>query len=158
MKNVGIRVRGFTLIELMVTVAIVAILGAIALPAYTDYIKRGKLAEAHATLADLRVKMEQRYQDARMYGTSGTCGVTMPASPAIKYFTYTCVSSSANTVGDQNYTLTATGGLTGIDTSMSGFTFTVDQSNTKATSLTSTSKWVTSTTAYTCWILKKGGC
>ena len=135
MKNAGIRVRGFTLIELMVTVAIVAILGAIALPAYTDYIKRGKLAEAHATLADLRVKMEQSYQDARM-----------------------CVSSSANTVGDQNYTLTPTGGLTGVDTSMTGFSFTVDQSNTKATSLTSASNWVTSTTAYTCWILKKGGC
>ncbi len=158
MHRTAHRTRGFTLIELMVTVAIVAILGAIALPVYTDYIKRGKIAEAHATLADLRVRMEQRYQDARMYGTGGTCGIAMPASPAVKYFTFTCASSSANAVGDQNYTLTATGGIAGSDTSMSGFTFTVDQSNTKATSLTSASKWVTSTTAYTCWLLKKGGC
>ena len=51
--------RGFTLIELMITVAVIAVLSAIALPSYTDYVTRSKLAEAYAHLADLRVKMEQ---------------------------------------------------------------------------------------------------
>ena len=53
--------------RLMVAVAIVAILGAIALPAYSDYVTRGKLAEAYAVLGWQRVKMEQYYQDVRDY-------------------------------------------------------------------------------------------
>lgn len=153
-----IRSRGFTLIEVMITVAIVAIIAAVALPSYTDYLKRGKVVEAHSTLADLRVKMEQRFQDNRAYGTSGTCGVTMPTAPAVKYFTYSCVSSAANTVGDQNYVITATGGVSGGDNSMTGFTFTINHSNTKTSSLTAASGWVSTTTAYTCWVQKKGGC
>jgi len=54
--------RGFTIIELMIAVAIIAILAAIALPAYNDYIQRGKLTEAFTGLADFRVRMEQFYQ------------------------------------------------------------------------------------------------
>ena len=44
---------GFTLIELMITVVIIAVLSAIALPSYTDYVTRSKLAEAYAHLSDL---------------------------------------------------------------------------------------------------------
>ena len=64
---------GFTLIEVMITVAIVAILGSIALPAYFDYVRRGQLPEAFSNLADYRVKMEQYYQDNRNYGTTTLC-------------------------------------------------------------------------------------
>ena len=62
---------GFTLIEVMIVVAIVAILAAVALPAYGDYVRRGQLPEAFSGMADLRVKLEQYYQDNRSYGTSG---------------------------------------------------------------------------------------
>ena len=142
------RKEGFTLIELMITVAIIAIIAAFALPAYNDYVKRGKLQEATANLADMRVKLEQYFQDNRTYACSGPAAV--PASPAVKYFSFACSSLSATT-----YTITATGGVAG-DPSMTGFTYTIDQSNAKTTTLTPDSKWVTATTTYNCWITRKG--
>src|SRR3989449_7965409 len=65
------RPTGFTLIELMVAIAIVAILAAIALPNYTDYVRRGKIQEATSTLLAMRTKMEQYFQDNRSYTTPG---------------------------------------------------------------------------------------
>jgi prepilin-type N-terminal cleavage/methylation domain-containing protein len=59
--------RGFTLLELMIVVVVVAVLAGIALPSYSDYMLRGKFSEATGNLADLRVKMEQAYGDNRRY-------------------------------------------------------------------------------------------
>ena len=56
-----ITMRGFTLIEVMITVAIVAILAAIAYPSYVEHINRTRRAEAQATLMELAQWMEQRY-------------------------------------------------------------------------------------------------
>ena len=139
---------GLTLIELMIVVAVVAILGVIALPAYTDYVTRGKIPEATSNLADLRVKMEQWYQDNRNYqNTAATaCGVTMPAAPVVKYFTFAC----ANPGGNQTYTLTATG-----TASMAGFVYTIDQSNVKTSTITGKPGW--NGTQPACWITRKGG-
>ncbi|MGH8756096.1 MAG: type IV pilin protein [Burkholderiales bacterium] len=139
---------GLTLIELMIVVAVVAILGVIALPAYTDYVTRGKIPEATSNLADLRVKMEQWYQDNRNYqNTAATaCGVTMPAAPVVKYFTFAC----ANPGGNQTYTLTATGTV-----SMAGFVYTIDQSNVKTSTITGKPGW--NGTQPACWITRKGG-
>jgi type IV pilus assembly protein PilE len=157
MKTSRRHARGFTLIEVMITVVIVAILAAVALPSYRDYLTRGKVTEATANLSDLRVRLEQFYQDNRMYGTGGVCGVTMPAAAAgIKHFTFTCVSSAAAGAGDQNYVLTATGGITGADQSMAGFTYTLNHANAKATSAAPTG-WAAGTMPTACWITKKGG-
>jgi type IV pilus assembly protein PilE len=137
--------RGFTLIELMITVAVVAILTAIAFPSYTAYIQRGRISEAVSSLATTRVRLEQFYQDNRNYGaTASGCGVTMPTT---EYFTVTCNWGTGGT--DQFYLLTATGSAA---SNMSDYAYTVNQSN------------VQSTTAFpgaaslpvNCWLQRKG--
>jgi type IV pilus assembly protein PilE len=139
--------KGFTLIEIMIVVAIVAILSAIALPAYTNYIMRGRIPEATSTLATWQVKMEQWFQDTQSYyATSSTsaCGVSTPS--ATTYFTYSCTPSSTTT-----YKLTATGNTS---TSMSGFVYKIDQDGTKTSTITHTG-WAA--TSSSCWIVNTGG-
>ena len=140
------RQNGFTLIELLIVVAIVGILAAIAVPMYTDYILRSQLVEAHTGLSDLRVRMEQFFQDNRTYKGAGlgSCGATAPASA--KNFKYDC-QAEANT-----YTATATGA----DGRVKDFTFTIDQQNTRATTAAK-SGWE-SADMKTCWIQRKGSC
>ncbi len=149
------RTHGFTLIELMIVVAIIGILAMIALPAYNDYITRSKIQEATSQLSDLRVKMESSYMDNRMYGTATVCGIStlLPAPAGTKYFTYTCVSGNANATGDQTYTITAVGAPT---QGMAGFNFTIDQSQNKTTVIDGGSAAATAGYAgAACWIQKK---
>ena len=76
--------KGFTLIEVMIVVAIVAVLAAIALPNYADYIKRGKIIEATSALSDLRTRYEQWYLDNRTY--VGGCAVIRPVVDTVRSF------------------------------------------------------------------------
>ncbi len=141
--------NGFTLIEILVVIAIVAILAALALPSYSDYVRRGKIPEATSNLADMRVKLEQWFQDNRTFVGACAGGATLPpASPQVKYFTFACSNLAATT-----YTVTAAGVAA---QGMNGFTFTIDQANAKTTTLTSASTWVAADTTYNCWITKKG--
>ena len=125
--------KGFTLIELMIVVVVIAILAAVAVPAYTEYVTRGKLVEGTSALSDGRVKMEQFFQDNRTY-------VGGPAPVATTNFTY-----ATSNLSNATYTITANG--TG---NLSAFHYTINEGNTK----TSTTPWGNSAT---CWVVKKGG-
>jgi type IV pilus assembly protein PilE len=154
------RKSGFTLIELMVTVAIVAILAAIAIPNYTDYVRRGKITEATAALLAMRTKMEQYFQDNRSYISPGApvldpcvANSSVPVPP-LKYFTIVPPCGLTATT----YTITATGG-SAIDASMTGITFTINEGNVRATTVTSGSPMANAGYAANanCWTSKKGG-
>jgi type IV pilus assembly protein PilE len=147
---------GFTLIELMITVAVIATLAAVALPSYVNYVMRGKIIEATTNLGDLRVKMEQFFQDNRTYvGGPCTQPTTGPGAFTPKYFTFSCPAAPTATT----YTIQAVGGVTGGDQSLAGFTYTINQDNTKTTTIAApanTAKWGTGNTG--CWIVKPNSC
>jgi type IV pilus assembly protein PilE len=143
------RHAGFTLIEVMIAVVIIGILASIAYPAYTDYIRRGKIAEALSTLAGTRARMEQFFLDNRTY--VGSDAANMPCNSAVmdagkKHFTYACSG-----LGVGAYTVTATGVTSD---GMGPFAYTIDQANLRTSTVTGLSGWSGSTT---CWVTKKGG-
>jgi prepilin-type N-terminal cleavage/methylation domain-containing protein len=145
------RTRGFTLIELMITVAIVAILAAIAIPAYRDYVLRGQIVQATNALSTLRANMERQYQDNRQYTTPVTippgkftspCDPTMTSQISAGSFAISCSNLTATTFTAQAQ---GSGGT-------AGFTFTVDQQNTRTTP-NAGAGWSSCATA---WVTQKG--
>ena len=144
--------KGMTLIELLITVAIVAILAAVAVPAYQDYTVRAQLADAHATLGATRTRLEQYYQDNRSYPPQcGAAAGTLPAfvMPANStYFSYAC---AAGATAGQTYLLSASG----IAGRAVGFTFRVDETAARSTTAVP-SDWA-QPSPNNCWVTKKGG-
>lgn len=140
------RKNGFTLIELMIVVAIVGILAAVAIPMYSDYTRRARIADVTARLAETSIRMEQHFQDRRTY--AGSCANTSvardPNTPAIRDFNIVCSGQDAT-----NYLVTATG-----SGSMAGFTYTLRAGNVRGSTITAAG-WAGN--GATCWVIKKDG-
>jgi type IV pilus assembly protein PilE len=130
------RGLGFSLVEVLVVVAIVGIISAIAVPQYSNYVIRGKITEATGALSELRLRAEKWFADNRTY-----VGFSTAISNAT-HFTYACTTTAST------FTCTATGAG-----SMTGFVYTINEANTRATTITGHSGWNNSTT---CWVTKKG--
>jgi len=141
--------RGFTLIELMITVAVIGILAGIALPIYTNYVLAGRVQEGLQALAAARLKMEQYFMDNRTYVSTGTtCGTGVGANQTVGpgtvgRFTITCTGTATA------YTVTATGGGP-----LANFVYTINQDNTQTSTITK-SGWGTGSTV-NCWVNKAG--
>lgn len=141
------RQSGFTLIEVMIVVAIIGILAAVAYPSYRDYIIRGQLVDGVNELASMRADMERHFQDNRTYlDVAGPPAFPAPCATArvVRNFTVDCSARTATT-----YTLRSVG-----SGPVANFGFTVDQAGNQATTTTVTG-W---TTGGACWLTRKGQC
>ncbi|AMO69385.1 type IV pilus assembly protein PilE [gamma proteobacterium BDW918] len=104
--NVSARQRGFTLIELMITVAIIAIISMIAMPSYRDYVERANRSAATSYLLEVANLQERRFLDARAYAADMTAlGASPPSEVATNY---TVTTAGDNTTAPPSYTITAT--------------------------------------------------
>ncbi|WP_426194130.1 type IV pilin protein [Massilia sp. DWR3-1-1] len=131
---------GLTLIEVLVTLAIVGILSAIALPNYRDYVTRGRLAEAFSGLATVQPNAEQFWANTRSFAAFDGATVFPADTPN---FTYALSGATAAA-----YVVTATG-----RGPVDGFAFTIDQQGNRVTTA-APDGW---TANATCWTDRRSG-
>jgi prepilin-type N-terminal cleavage/methylation domain-containing protein len=139
--------RGFTLLELMVTVAIIGILASIAIPYYFGYVQRSRIIEATTALGDMRSQMEKFYMDNRTYLSGGNCAVNtyMTAYNLVASNKFSLKAAAPCTA--TTYTLEADG-----IGPMVNFVYTINQQNIKVTVNTA---W--GVTSGNCWVSRQDG-
>ena len=140
------RARGFTLIEMMIVVGVIGILAAIAIPNYSDYVRRGKIIEATQRLSEARTKLEQWFLDNRTY----VGGCAEPPQKLGNLGGNSPFSLACNAPDATHYTVTATGNSAqGME---AAFVYTIDQTNAKASA--GPSGWSGNGS---CWAIRKDG-
>jgi type IV pilus assembly protein PilE len=134
------QVRGFTLIELMITVAIIAILAAVAVPSYGEYIRKSRRSEAQSFMSEVVARQQHFLLDRRAYAVSITglpaangLGMTIPSS--VSSF-YAVTIATDNTTSPPSFVVTGT--PSGAQTAEKCGTLTIDQRGTKTASGTGT--------------------
>ena len=147
--NLPRRQLGFTLIEIMIAVAIIGILAAVAIPSYRGYVLRGQISSAVTGLSTVRAQMERHFQDNRTYATVGSfvtpCDTTPATGRTFENFVVSCVGTPSATA----YTLQAVG-----SGPANGFTYTINQADARATTAVAASSGYATCTSK--WIVKKG--
>jgi type IV pilus assembly protein PilE len=144
------RQRGFTLIEVVIAMLIVGILAAVAIPQYTEFVRRSRIVDATNAMNDFRTRMEQFYQDNRSYAAGAACGVD-PATAVTTSFTLTCAGAS-----NAGYTLNANGNAA---QGMSAFQYrlVVAAGGMTRSTVGVPASWAPLPSPNNCWQLRKGG-
>lgn len=102
--------KGFTLIELMIVVAIIGILAAVALPAYQDYTVKAKVAEANTMAATARTAIALAFNEGTLNGaTNASLGLAAATDIKSKYVTSVTAAGASATSGSVTVVLQGTG-------------------------------------------------
>ena len=141
------KTNGFTLIEMLIVVAVIGILSAIAVPSYNQYVIRAKVSEGLQLLAGAKLPIDQYYQDNGTYLNGANCGGTLPANTS--NFTFACAAVAAAGATPESYKVTMKG---------------VTTSSVKSYEYTLTDRGIRATTAHptrtdtACWVQPNGSC
>ena len=137
----------------MITVAIVAILAALAYPSYRNYVIRGQIVDATNGLSAMRANMERYYQDNRTYASTGSFTTPCPTPPATPITAGNFSISCAATPTATYYKASAVGN--GPET---GFTYTVDSTPVMTTSIGAAAPSAWQISCPQTWSTKPGQC